>query len=310
LQRLTRSLHQGLVDGRSFSQALRDFPRIFSPLYVNLVLAGEASGALTDILTRLVKHLTNMKVLRDRVSQALVYPAFLAIAGAGLIIIFITVMVPQLQTFFSNTNGGSLPLPTQMLIEANYLVVHYWWLAATIAGLGYAMFKVATRSVEGRMNWDRLRLSLPGIGSVVKHQFYAQFARTMGTLLQNGVTLLKSMELLEDMSGNTYLKARMYDARTALVDGSSLSVALGKQQIFPELFLDMMAVGETSGRFAETMQMTADVYERELDARVKIATAIIPPIIIVAIAVVVGAVVFGIISAVFSVTSALPTRVH
>ena len=155
-----------------------------------------------------------------------------------------------------------------------------------------------------------MRLAIPGFGAVVKHQFYAQFARTMGTLLQNGVTLLKSMELLEDMSGNTFLKARMYAARTALVDGSSLSAALGKQGIFPELFLDMMAVGETSGRFAETMQMTADVYERELDARVKIATAIIPLIIIVAIAVVVGAVVFGIISAVFSVTSALPTRVH
>jgi type II secretory pathway component PulF len=310
LQRLTRSLHQGLIDGRSFSQALRDFPRIFSPLYVNLVLAGEASGALTDILTRLVKHLTNMKVLRDRVSQALIYPAFLAVAGVALITIFITVMVPQLQTFFSNTNGGSLPLPTRMLIEANYLVVHYWWLAAAVAALAYALFKVAIRTPEGRMNWDRARLSLPGFGAVIKHQFYAQFARTMGTLLQNGVTLLKSMELLEDMSGNTYLKARMYNARTALVDGSSLSVALGKQQIFPELFLDMMAVGETSGRFAETMQMTADVYERELDARVKIATAIIPPIIIVAIAIVVGAVVFGIISAVFSVTSALPTRVH
>jgi type II secretory pathway component PulF len=310
LQRLTRALHRSLIDGRSFSQALRDFPRIFSPLYVNLVLAGEASGALTDILTRLVKHLANMKVLRDRVSQALIYPAFLAVAGVALIIIFITVMVPQLETFFSNTNGGTLPLPTHLLIEANYLVTHYWWLAATIAAVIYALFKVATRSPEGRMNWDRLRLSVPGFGEVVKHQFYAQFARTMGTLLQNGVTLLKSMELLEDMSGNTYLKARMYDARTALVDGSSLSAALGKQHIFPELFLDMMAVGETSGRFAETMQMTADVYERELDSRVKVATAIIPYVIIIAIAIVVGAVVFGIISAVFSVTSALPTQVR
>jgi type II secretory pathway component PulF len=310
LHRLTRALHQGLIEGRSFSQALRDFPRIFSPLYVNLVLAGEASGALKDILTRLVTHLTNMKVLRDRVSQALIYPAVLAIAGVALIIIFITVMVPQLETFFSNTNGGTLPLPTRLLIEANYLVVHYWWLAAAVVGLIYALFKVATRSPEGRMSWDRARLSIPGFGEVIKHQFYAQFARTMGTLLQNGVTLLKSMELLEDMSGNSYLKARMYNARTALVDGSSLSAALGKQHIFPELFLDMMAVGETSGRFAETMQMTADVYERELDSRVKIATAIIPYVIIIAIAVVVGAVVLGIISAVFSVTSALPTHVH
>ena len=176
--------------------------------------------------------------------------------------------------------------------------------------LTVTVFKIVTRTPEGRIGWDRLRLSLPGYGTVVRHQFYAQFARTLSTLLQNGVTLLRAMELLEDMSGNTYLKSRMSEARAALIEGSSLSAAVGKHRIFPELFLDMMAVGETSGRFAETMQMVADVYERELDQRVKIASAIIPPIIIVIIAVVVGSVVFGIISAVFSVTRSLQIRNH
>lgn len=312
LSKMIRALHQALIEGRSFSQALRDFPKVFSPLYVNLVVAGEASGALTDILSRLVKHLTNMKVLRDRVTQALIYPAFLAAAGIALVILFITVMVPKLQDFFNNASGDAhpLPLPTQILIGANHAIVTYWWAAAGGAGLLYALFKVATRSPEGRMSWDRMVLASPGYGSVVRHQYYAQFARTMGTLLQNGVTLLTAVELLEDMSGNSFLHARMAEARAALVDGSSLSVALSKRQVFPELFLDMMAVGEQSGRFAETMQMIADVYERELDTRVKIATAIIPNIIIVMIAVIVGFVVFGIISAVFSVTSAVPGRMH
>ncbi len=310
LQRLTKALHQSLIDGRSFSQALREFPRVFSPLYVNLVLAGEASGALTDILTRLVKHLSTMKQLRDRVTQALIYPAFLALAGSGLILIFITVMVPQLNTFFSETNGGTLPLATRMLIGANHLVVGYWWLAVSVGLLLYGLFKTLTRSPAGRMAWDRMRLGIPALGSVMRYGFYAQFARTMGTLLQNGVTLLRTMELLEDMSGNTYLKARMADTRAALVDGSSLSAALARQTIFPPLYLDMMSVGEQTGRFAETMQMVADVYERELDQRIKIATAIIPPIIIVMIAIVVGAVVFSIISAVFGVTNSFQTRTH
>ena len=309
LQRLTKALHQSLIDGRSFSQALREFPRVFSPLYVNLVLAGEASGALTDILTRLVKHLTTMKQLRDRVQQALIYPAFLAVAGSGLIIIFITVMVPQLTKFFADTNGGELPLPTRMLIVTNHLLVSYWWLAAGLGMVGFSLFKALTRSPSGRLAWDRMRLNIPALGSVVRYGFYAQFARTMGTLLQNGVTLLRTMELLEDMSGNTYLKERMADTRAALVDGSSLSGALSKQAVFPDLYLDMMAVGEQSGRFAETMQMIADVYERELDDRIKRATAIIPPLIIVMIAVVVGAVVYSIISAVFGVTNGLQ-RVH
>jgi type II secretory pathway component PulF len=312
LSKMIRSLHQALIEGRSFSQALRDFPKVFSALYVNLVVAGEASGALTDILSRLVKHLTNMKVLRDRVTQALIYPAFLALAGLGLVILFITVMVPKLQEFFSNASGDAhpLPLPTRILIGSNHVIVTYWWAAIGAGVLFYALFKVATRSPEGRMSWDRMLLAAPGYGSVVRHQYYAQFARTMGTLLQNGVTLLTAVELLEDMSGNSFLHARMIEARAALVDGSSLSVALSKRQVFPELFVDMMAVGEQSGRFAETMQMIADVYERELDARVKIATAIIPNVIIVMIAIVVGFVVFAIISAVFSVTSALPGRMH
>ena len=310
LQRLTTALHQGLIEGRSFSQTLREYPKIFSPLYVNLVMAGEASGALSDILSRLVKHLSSMKALRDRVLQALIYPAFLVLAGVGLIIIFITVMVPQLNTFFSSTSGGNLPLPTRVLISANHVIVQYWWLAVGAGALAFAVFKALTRSPAGRMSWDRFRLAIPAFGAVLSYQFFAQFARTMGTLLQNGVTLLRTMELLEDMSGNSFLRVRMAETRAALIDGSSLSGALSRQAIFPELYVDMMAVGEQSGRFSETMQMIADVYERELDARIKIATAIIPPIIIVMIAVLVGAVVFSIISAVFSVSSNLSTHTH
>ena len=310
LQRLTAALHQALIEGRSFSQALRDYPRIFSPLYVNLVMAGEASGALTDILTRLVAHLTSMKLLRDRVKQALIYPAFLVFAGIGLIIIFITVMVPQLKGFFTSTNGGTLPLPTRVLIGANEMFVSYWWLGLAGIFAAFTLFKLLTRSPAGRMTWDRLQLAVPGFGAVLSYQFYAQFARTMGTLLQNGVTLLRTMELLEDMSGNTFLKVRMAETRAALIDGSSLSNALNRQSIFPELYVDMMAVGEQSGRFAETMQMVADVYERELDQRIKVATAIIPPFIIVIIAMLVGAVVFSIISAVFSVTQGLTTHMR
>ncbi len=121
VQQMTHALHQALVDGRSFSQALRDFPRIFPAIYVNLVAAGEASGALPDILARLVEHLTQAKNLRDRVQQALIYPAFLALAGAGLITIFITFMVPQLVGFMEQ-QGGELPLPTKILLGVNDLI--------------------------------------------------------------------------------------------------------------------------------------------------------------------------------------------
>ena len=133
LQGLSQGLHQALVDRRSLSQAMRDYPKIFSPLYVNMVSAGEASGALPVILDRLVKHL--VKGLRDRVQQALVYPAVLVVAGIALIIIFMTVMVPQLSEFFART-GQALPLPTRILLTANHLIVWYWWVAIAAGATG------------------------------------------------------------------------------------------------------------------------------------------------------------------------------
>lgn len=309
VQQVTKALHQGLVDGRSFSQALREFPRTFPPLYVNLVAAGEASGALPDILHRLVKHLMQAKNLRDRVQQALIYPAFLAFAGIVLITIFITFMVPQL-TQFMQANGGALPLPTRMLLEVNHLITNYWWLAILI-GIGIAVgFRAFVRNEEGRITWDRFRLKVPGYGRIIRHRYYAQFSRTLGTLMENGIPLLRALELVSEIAGNRYLEVKLNEVRRSVIDGATLSTALAKHDLFPELFTDMMAVGEQTGHFAETMQTIADVYERELDKTVAIVSQLIPPFIILLIAVVVGFVVYSILSAVFEMTHSLQVRPH
>jgi type II secretory pathway component PulF len=307
MQLMTHALHQALVDGRSFSQALRDFPRVFPPIYVNLVAAGEASGALPDILARLVEHLMQAKNLRDRVQQALIYPAFLALAGLGLITLFITFMVPQLVGFMSQ-NGGELPLPTRILLGVNHMITAYWWLVLVLL-LGIAVaFRAYVRSDEGRIGWDRFRLLIPGYGRVIRHRYYAQFSRTLGTLMENGVPLLRAIDLVAEIAGNRYLEVKMAEVRRAVIDGATLSTALGAQQLFPELMTDMMAVGEQTGHFAQTMQTIADVYERELDRTVKTISALIPPVIIVLIAIVVGFVVYSILSAVFEMTHSLQVR--
>jgi type II secretory pathway component PulF len=309
LHGLSQSLHQALVDGRSLSQALRDYPRIFSPLYVNMVAAGEASGALPDILKRLVMYLADVKALRDRVQQALIYPALLVVAGIGLIIIFMTVMVPQLMGFFQQTNSP-LPLPTRILLEINRLLTGYWWIGVLVAFGASTGWKMFTRTAEGRKTWDAFLWRVPLYSWVIRYRFYAQFARTLGTLMQNGVTLLRALELLEEISGNEWVRLKMVDVRRAVVDGATLSTALNEQNIFPELFIDMMSVGEQTGRFGETMQNIADVYERELDKQVKIISALIPPMIMLVIAMVVGFVVYGILSAVFGMTNALRAGVR
>jgi type II secretory pathway component PulF len=307
VHQLTRALHQGLVDGRSFSQSLREFPRIFPALYINMVAAGEASGTLPEILMRLVKHLMQAKDLRDRVQQALIYPAILALAGIVLVTIFITYMVPQLTGFMSR-NGGTLPLPTRMLLEFNHAVTTYWWLAILIAIGASVGFRAFVRSDEGRTTWDRFRLSVPGYGRIIRHRYYAQFARTLGTLMENGIPLLRSLDLVSEITGNRFLEKKLAEVRRAVIDGATLSTALSAQKLFPDLFTDMMAVGEQTGHFAETMQTIADVYERELDRSVAIISQLIPPVIIVLIAIVVGFVVYSILSAVFDLTHNLQIR--
>lgn len=301
---LSKALHQSLVEGRSLSQAMREYPLIFSSLYANMVAAGEASGALPDILKRLVRHLAGIKALRDKVQQALVYPALLVLVGAALIVVFIKVMVPQLMGFFEKT-GQVLPLPTRILLEINRLLTSYGWVAALACAGIYFGFKALTRSPEGRKSWDTLVWNIPVFSGILRYRYYAQFARTLGTLMENGVTLLRSLELLEEISGNVYVRDRMSAVRKAVMDGATMSVALGEQQLFPELFIDMMAVGEQAGKFGQTMGMIADVYERELDKQVQITTSLVPPVVMLGIAAVVGLVVYGILSAVFSLTSGL-----
>ena len=309
VQQMTHALHQALIDGRSFSQALSEFPRIFPPLYTNMVAAGEASGALPQILVRLVKHLMQAKDLRDRVQQALIYPAFLALAGAILITVFITFMVPQLTGFMSET-GGTLPLPTRILVHIHHAITGYWWIGALLAVGVIVGFRAFVRSDEGRIAWDRFRLVIPGYGRIIRHRYYAQFSRTLGTLMENGIPLLRSLDLVTEIAGNRFLERKLVEVRRAVIDGATLSAALQEQRLFPDLLTDMMAVGEQTGHFAETMQAIADVYERELDRTVAVISQLIPPVIIVVIAVLVGFVVYSILSAVFEMTHSLQFRPH
>jgi type II secretory pathway component PulF len=227
----------------------------------------------------------------------------------ALITIFITYMVPQLTGFMSQI-GGALPLPTRMLLYIHHTITAYWWLGALIAIGAVVGFRAFVRTDEGRLSWDRFRLAIPGYGRVIRHRYYAQFSRTLGTLMENGIPLLRSLDLVTEIAGNRFLESKLVEVRRAVIDGATLSAALSAQHLFPDLFTDMMAVGEQTGRFAETMQTIADVYERELDRNVAIISQLIPPMIIVLIAIVVGFVVYSILSAVFEMTHSLQFRPH
>ena len=222
-------------------------------------------------------------------------------------VIFVTFMVPQLTSFMSQ-NGAKLPMATQMLLGFHHAVTGYWWLAVALVVATVIGFRAFVRNDDGRITVDRLRLATPGFGRVLRHRYYAQFSRTLGTLMENGVPLLKALDLVSEIAGNRYIETKLLDVRKAVIDGANLSSALAKAELFPELFTDMMAVGEQTGHFAQTMQTIADVYERELDRTVNVISALIPPVIIAMIAVIVGFVVYSVLTAVFEMTNSLQVR--
>jgi type II secretory pathway component PulF len=227
--------------------------------------------------------------------------------GFGLIMVFMRTMVPQLMSFFGDT-GGKLPPATQMIIDINNFLTNYWWLMIGLLFGAFALFRVFIASPAGKMAWHRFKWSVPVFSRIPRFRFYAQFARTLGTLTENGVTLLRALELLEDITGNVFIAARMREIRAAVLDGATLSGAISNRGIFPEMFVDMMGVGEQTGKFPETMNMIADVYERELDKQVKVVSTLIPPMVMVVIAAVIGTVIYGILVAVFQLTSGLNRR--
>jgi type II secretory pathway component PulF len=309
LRGLSLNLHRALIDGRSLSQALAEYPRIFPPLYVNLISAGEASGALPKILLRLSEYLSALQVLRDKVRGALIYPAVLVVAGIGLIMAFMTVMVPQLTGFFKGT-GQPLPPATQTLISANAMIMRYWWTVPLGAMAAVALQRAFTKNPDGRLTWDAFMWRLPLVSRITRYRFFVQFAQTLETLCDNGLTMLRALELLEEISGNTWVKMRTQAARQAVIDGAALSVALRAQDLFPDLFLDMLAVGEQTGRLGDTMHHIAEVYERELNKQVQVVSTLIPPLVMIGIAAAVGLVVYSIMSAVFGLTQNLRTQMH
>jgi general secretion pathway protein F len=206
--------------------------------------------------------------------------------------------------------GGALPLPTRILLHIHHAITGYWWVGV-LAGISAVVgFRALVRTDEGRIGWDRFQLMIPGYGRVIRHRYYAQFSRTLGTLIENGIPLLRALDLVTEIAGNRFLEQKLGEVRKAVIDGATLSGALQAQKLFPDLFTDMMSVGEQTGHFAETMQAIADVYERELDKTVGWISQLIPPVIIVVIAALVGLVVFSILSAVFEMTHSLQIRPH
>ena len=299
---VSESLRTQVREGVSLSRALKTASSSFSDLYCNLVAAGEVSGALGSILQRQVGYLKKLNDLKARVIQALIYPMFVTGAGLLLMVLFVVVLVPQLETLFKTQKP---PLVTQLLLGTSRFLMQWGWMVLALLALGAISFWQAIQRPAGRLWWDQARVKIPVAGPVLEAAFYAQFSQTLANLLANGVTLLQAMQLVSRATPNSYYRVRLEKASEQVSEGYSLSRALRQVGGFADTFLDLVAVGEQTGELAKALDKAGARYEKEMDRRIQKITALIQPVIIVIIALVVGAVVYSIITSIFDAMSGM-----
>lgn len=286
--------------GSSFADALGRYPDTFSRFYVSMVHAGEAGGALEVMLSRLATFLSRSQELREFLISALVYPSFLVMAAGGAVAILLLWVIPRFSTIFDQT-GQALPLPMQLLLGLSGFLTRYWWLLLGLAfGAGMAV-RQTLRSPEGRFRTHQWLLRLPVLGSILLRAEVARFCQTLGTLMSSGVPLLQALTIGKGTVGNAVIARAADPIAEGVRKGAGLSGPLAQCGLFPPLAVHMIAVGEETGKLEEMLGRVAEVYGAEVRQAIHRAMALAEPVMIVVMGLVVGLIVFSMLSAVFSI---------
>ncbi len=296
---IVTGLLKTVESGGSLSEALIRYPRVFSTLYVNMVRAGETGGVLPAALDRLGLFLENAQDLKDYITSAMVYPLFLAFVGGASIIIMLTFVIPKFSIIFSDM-GQSLPFSTSILLGLSHGLRSYWWL---ILGLGCLIFVLVKRYVQtpaGRLKVDRLKMRSPGIGKLVKAVEAARFARTLGTLIRSGVPILQALRLVREIITNQQIAGALERVYERVKEGERLSKPLHQEDIFPPLAVQMILVGEETGKLDQMLLRVAENYDKLVRNMVKRFVNLLEPAMILAMGLMVGFIVISMLLAVFS----------
>jgi general secretion pathway protein F len=292
------TLLQGIRDdvrgGKALSQALDVRREVFSRFYVNIVRAGEAGGALGVVLQRLAETMERNKELRESVKSALIYPAILigvAVASVALLLIWV---VPQFETTFAQA-GKALPLPTQVVVTVGKFLRTWWWAVAAAVVLGVMWFRRRGRRPGVRMVRDRRMLDAPLLGDLIAKVETARFARTLSTLLGNGVTLLAGLSIVKETMTNSVMAEALDGVIAKLREGKGFGKPLADTGLYPRLATQMILVGEESGRLEEMLTRVSEVYDREVQMAIKRFLSVLEPALILGLAVMIGGIVFSIL---------------
>ena len=306
---VSKQLRQEVMEGRGLSDAMAKQPVIFSDLYVNMVRAGESSGALVDVLRRMASHFQQFAEVQSKFISAMIYPALVCAVGAGLIMFFMFFMLPRFMAMFEGFQI-ELPLPTRILMGFSKVITNIWYLmgVALLIGVICVIFAKYKRSEKGKRALDELKMKLPIFGKVIKLNLFGQFARTLSTLLQNGVPVLTALKITEQVMPNHILKEAVAKAREEVTDGKTLAQPLARSKVFPQLMVDLVKIGEETGDVPGALANLADTYESELQISLRAMTNLIEPVLIILMAVAVGFLLMSVLLPMFKLIANINTQ--
>ncbi len=298
-KQIIASILKNVEGGNSLSEALAKYPNIFSTLYINMVTAGETGGVLPLVLDRLGGFLETSQDLKDYITSSMVYPLFLVFVGGISIIIMLTFVLPKFSIIFADM-GQAMPASTKMLLGISHGLRAYWWLIiGVIAAVTFAL-KRYVQTPAGRLKSDQFKLQLPVVGKLVKSVEVARFSRTLGTLIRSGVPILQAMRLVREIIINQVIAGDLLTVYDRVKEGESLSKPLDQADIFPQLAVQMIAVGEETGKLDQMLLRVADNYEKVVRNMIKRFVNLLEPAMILAMGLMVGFIVISMLLAVFS----------
>jgi len=297
-KRILSQIKDAIEEGSSFADALALYPDTFSDMYINMVRSGESSGTLELVLERLADISEKQQALNNRIRSALTYPVLMFIMGLLVLYFLLAYVVPRITTIFSDM-GQVLPAPTRFLIATSELFQSGWWvilLGILLIVIGFSRLK---KSDKGMYWYDKTKLTLPGFGSLTTKLAVARFTRTLGTLLENGVSLLQALRIVKNIVGNRLIAESIETAATDVEKGGGLGKSLEAAHIFPHISIQMIQVGEQSGELETLLNKVADIYENEVETTVVGLSTLLEPVIILFMGVIVLFIVLSILLPIF-----------
>ncbi len=302
LRAMLTAMQGDIRAGQPLSTALAKYPKEFPPLYSNMVRAGEVSGQLSGVMTRLADFLEKEQTRRSQIIAALTYPAVLLSVAILAIIFLLVFAIPNLTGVFK-TLGAGLPLPTQILIGVSSFVAKFWWLILGVILGGFYGFRAWTNTEQGRLGYDAFRLRSPFFGKLVQKIISARLVRTLGTLLGGGVPILEAMDISATALGNVVASNALMEARGGVRQGETLHEAMERNQTFLPVVKHMTAVGEETGRLPSMLLRTADTLDFEVDNAMRKLTSLIEPLVVLFMGGFVGFVVLSILLPIFQINT-------